>query len=76
MNVPPMRLIAAACAVATCIGYSIGYLLIDALHWITLTAGQARDGNLHVFRVFVGFLVMAIPMLIWQAWESRMDTGG
>lgn len=70
---PPVWHLMVAMIFATSVGYSLGYLLIDVLIWITLTPEQFQGGNIHFSRMFLGFLVMALPMMGWLAWESRDD---
>lgn len=66
--------LALAGVVVMALGWPLGYLLIDALGWVELTLDQARDGNVHVARTLTGLLCLALPVMVWKAWEVHNRT--
>lgn len=69
-SLPTLQLVVTGIVVAA-IAYPLGYLMIDVLHWISLTPEQSRD--VYVCRVITGLLVMAPPgigFMLWENWRN------
>lgn len=62
---------AALALLGVVLAYGVGYLLVDVLGWIAVSARQAEPAHLDGVRVFVGAGMMAVAGIGMSLWGNR-----